>query len=221
MFAQANSEHCRHKIFNADWIIDGARQPQSLFAMIRHTHAANPQGTVVAYADNARSSKAASARRFFPGADGVYRAQDEPHAHRHQVRDAQPSDRDLALSGRGDRLGRRDPRRRRDRARRQAQGRAGRLLGVAPAHPGARAALGGRTASASPGASPPRSTSCSTARSARPRSTTSSAGRTCAATSAPSSTRTAATTSRSCSRAAWAASAPSIAQEARSLPAAC
>ena len=38
MFAQANSEHCRHKIFNADWWIDGARQPQSLFAMIRHTH---------------------------------------------------------------------------------------------------------------------------------------------------------------------------------------
>ena len=53
MFAQANSEHCRHKIFNADWIIDGERQDQSLFAMIRHTHAANPQGTVLAYADNA------------------------------------------------------------------------------------------------------------------------------------------------------------------------
>ena len=53
MFAQANSEHCRHKIFNADWIVDGERQDQSLFAMIRHTHAANPQGTVLAYADNA------------------------------------------------------------------------------------------------------------------------------------------------------------------------
>ena len=39
MFAQANSEHCRHKIFNADWIVDGVRQPKSLFAMIRHTHA--------------------------------------------------------------------------------------------------------------------------------------------------------------------------------------
>jgi len=56
MFAQANSEHCRHKIFNADWIIDGVRQPQSLFAMIRHTHEANPRGTVVAYADNAAST---------------------------------------------------------------------------------------------------------------------------------------------------------------------
>ena len=44
MFAQANSEHCRHKIFNADWIIDGERQPKSLFAMIRNTHAKNPAG---------------------------------------------------------------------------------------------------------------------------------------------------------------------------------
>jgi phosphoribosylformylglycinamidine synthase len=43
MFAQANSEHCRHKIFNADWIIDGRKQPKSLFAMIRNTHAKNPQ----------------------------------------------------------------------------------------------------------------------------------------------------------------------------------
>jgi phosphoribosylformylglycinamidine synthase len=76
MFAQANSEHCRHKIFNADWIIDGARQPQSLFAMIRHTHAANPQGTVLAYADNAAILEGRSARRFFPGANRVYRAED-------------------------------------------------------------------------------------------------------------------------------------------------
>src|SRR5205085_1194940 len=46
MFAQANSEHCRHKIFNADWIVDGVPQPQSLFAMIRHTHLRSPHGTV-------------------------------------------------------------------------------------------------------------------------------------------------------------------------------
>jgi phosphoribosylformylglycinamidine synthase len=76
MFAQANSEHCRHKIFNADWIIDGKRQAQSLFAMIRHTHAAHPQGTVVAYADNAAILEGRRARRFFPGAGGVYRAED-------------------------------------------------------------------------------------------------------------------------------------------------
>ncbi len=72
MFAQANSEHCRHKIFNADWIIDGEKQPQSLFSMIRHTHAANPQGTVLAYADNAAILEGAQAQRFHPGEGGVY-----------------------------------------------------------------------------------------------------------------------------------------------------
>ncbi|WP_298290730.1 phosphoribosylformylglycinamidine synthase [Thiomonas sp.] len=53
MFAQANSEHCRHKIFNARFTIDGVEQPHTLFDMIRNTHARAPQGTVVAYADNA------------------------------------------------------------------------------------------------------------------------------------------------------------------------
>jgi phosphoribosylformylglycinamidine synthase len=53
MFAQANSEHCRHKIFNASWTVDGERRSESLFGMIRATHAAHPDGTVVAYADNA------------------------------------------------------------------------------------------------------------------------------------------------------------------------
>jgi len=53
MFAQANSEHCRHKIFNADFTIDGARQAHSLFGMIRHTHRQSPQHTVIAYSDNA------------------------------------------------------------------------------------------------------------------------------------------------------------------------
>lgn len=52
MFGQVNSEHCRHKIFNADWIIDGQKQSMSLFKMIRHTHAMHPQGTLVAYSDN-------------------------------------------------------------------------------------------------------------------------------------------------------------------------
>ncbi len=53
MFAQANSEHCRHKIFNAEFVIDGQAQEASLFAMIAATHRANPQHTVVAYSDNA------------------------------------------------------------------------------------------------------------------------------------------------------------------------
>ena len=52
MFAQANSEHCRHKIFNASWTIDGVEQDRSLFAMIRNTHQLHPEGTVVAYSDN-------------------------------------------------------------------------------------------------------------------------------------------------------------------------
>src|SRR4029078_9160740 len=74
MFAQANSEHCRHKIFNASWIIDGVPQDKSLFAMIRATHAAHPQGTVVAYADNAAVIKGANVDRFYPRGDLQYRA---------------------------------------------------------------------------------------------------------------------------------------------------
>ncbi len=77
MFAQANSEHCRHKIFNASWIVDGDRKDQSLFAMIRHTHAVNPQGTVLAYADNAAIVEGAVGKQFFPGTDGVYRQKEE------------------------------------------------------------------------------------------------------------------------------------------------
>ena len=65
MFAQANSEHCRHKIFNASWVIDGEPQPDSLFGMIRSTHRANPQGTVVAYEDNAAVLEGRDVRRFF------------------------------------------------------------------------------------------------------------------------------------------------------------
>ncbi|MFO1283868.1 MAG: phosphoribosylformylglycinamidine synthase [Burkholderiales bacterium] len=76
MFAQANSEHCRHKIFNADWIVDGVGQPKSLFAMIRDTHAAHPQGTIVAYSDNAAVMRGRAVRRFHPDPDGRYRAHD-------------------------------------------------------------------------------------------------------------------------------------------------
>ncbi len=68
MFAQANSEHCRHKIFNADWIIDGVKQPLSLFGMVRETHKANPAGTVVAYSDNAAVMQGGAAQRFYPDA---------------------------------------------------------------------------------------------------------------------------------------------------------
>jgi len=77
MFAQANSEHCRHKIFNADWIVDGARQDQSLFGMVRATHRANPRGTVVAYSDNAAVMEGATVDRFYPRGDGRYGAAPE------------------------------------------------------------------------------------------------------------------------------------------------
>ncbi|MDX5362533.1 MAG: phosphoribosylformylglycinamidine synthase [Pseudazoarcus pumilus] len=70
MFAQANSEHCRHKIFNADWVIDGQPQDKSLFGMIRDTHKAHPQGTVVAYSDNASIIEGAEGDRLYPDADG-------------------------------------------------------------------------------------------------------------------------------------------------------
>ena len=64
MFAQANSEHCRHKIFNAQWVIDGKPSDKTLFGMIRETHAAQPLGTVVAYSDNAAIMAGGLAQRF-------------------------------------------------------------------------------------------------------------------------------------------------------------
>ena len=65
MFAQVNSEHCRHKIFNADWIIDGKQQAHSLFQMIRETHKQNERGTLVAYSDNSSVLEGSKANRFF------------------------------------------------------------------------------------------------------------------------------------------------------------
>lgn len=68
MFAQANSEHCRHKIFNADFILNGEKQPKSLFGMIRDTNNAHPEGTVVAYKDNSSVIEGAKIERFYPDA---------------------------------------------------------------------------------------------------------------------------------------------------------
>jgi len=78
MFAQANSEHCRHKIFNARWVIDGVPQDASLFGMIKHTHAAHPRGTLVAYSDNAAVMHGAQVERFYPAAEGRYGFSSEP-----------------------------------------------------------------------------------------------------------------------------------------------
>ncbi|HWZ64132.1 MAG TPA: phosphoribosylformylglycinamidine synthase [Steroidobacteraceae bacterium] len=79
MFAQANSEHCRHKIFNAAWTIDGVARAESLFAMIRHTHAMHPAGVLSAYRDNAAVIEGSRGTRYFPDpASGVYRRSVEP-----------------------------------------------------------------------------------------------------------------------------------------------
>ena len=78
MFAQANSEHCRHKVFNADYTIDGKSQPLSLFAMIRNTHKQSPAHTLSAYSDNAAVIAGTHAKRFFANSDsGIYEAVNE------------------------------------------------------------------------------------------------------------------------------------------------
>lgn len=69
MFAQANSEHCRHKIFNAEFIIDGQRQDHSLFQMIRNTHRLAPQHTVIAYSDNAAVMEGGEIERWQASSD--------------------------------------------------------------------------------------------------------------------------------------------------------
>ena len=66
MFAQVNSEHCRHKIFNASWTIDGVERERSPFEMIRHTHACNPGGVLSAYRDNAAVMRGHEATWFVP-----------------------------------------------------------------------------------------------------------------------------------------------------------
>ncbi|WGT66484.1 phosphoribosylformylglycinamidine synthase [Variovorax paradoxus] len=81
MFAQANSEHCRHKIFNAQFTIDGKAQPQSLFSMIRHTEKQNPQHTVVAYADNASVMEGSTVERFIPASGSQSYQKDSALSH--------------------------------------------------------------------------------------------------------------------------------------------
>ncbi|MEF2485132.1 phosphoribosylformylglycinamidine synthase [Vibrio mimicus] len=69
MFAQANSEHCRHKIFNADWTIDGVKQDKSLFKMIKNTFEQTPDYVLSAYKDNAAVMTGSTVGRFFPDPD--------------------------------------------------------------------------------------------------------------------------------------------------------
>ncbi len=72
MFAQANSEHCRHKIFNASWTIDGEKQEQTLFGMIRTTHANAPNNVLSAYKDNSAVIAGHAGERFYAHADTTY-----------------------------------------------------------------------------------------------------------------------------------------------------
>lgn len=72
MFAQANSEHCRHKIFNADWMIDGVEQENSLFGMIKTTFSATPDFVLSAYKDNAAVTEGFQSTRLYPNEQGVY-----------------------------------------------------------------------------------------------------------------------------------------------------
>ncbi|VTP74611.1 Phosphoribosylformylglycinamidine synthase [Leclercia adecarboxylata] len=79
MFAQANSEHCRHKIFNADWVIDGEQQPKSLFKMIKNTMEKNPDHVLSAYKDNAAVMEGSEVGRFFADREaGRYDFHQEP-----------------------------------------------------------------------------------------------------------------------------------------------
>ncbi len=78
MFAQVNSEHCRHKIFNADWVIDGQPQPKSLFKMIKNTYEKHNEDILSAYSDNAAVLRGPEAGRFFSDVSGTYAYHKEP-----------------------------------------------------------------------------------------------------------------------------------------------
>ena len=78
MFAQANSEHCRHKVFNASWTLDGETKTDSLFAMIKATHLASPEGVLSAYKDNAAVLNGSQAEYFYPDAEHHYQFNKEP-----------------------------------------------------------------------------------------------------------------------------------------------
>jgi phosphoribosylformylglycinamidine synthase len=78
MFGLVNSEHCRHKVFNADWVIDGIAQPKSLFKMIQNTYEKHGQDVLSAYSDNAAVIRGSEGGRFFAGPTGVYAYHREP-----------------------------------------------------------------------------------------------------------------------------------------------
>ena len=98
MFAQANSEHCRHKIFNADFIIDGQAQSHSLFGMIRHTHKTHPQHTVVAYSDNAAIMQGHQVERFSTALTGYMPRYDKSNGVQHILMKVETHNHPTAIS---------------------------------------------------------------------------------------------------------------------------
>ncbi len=100
MFAQANSEHCRHKIFNASFSIDGVPQERSMFAMIRNTHQLAPQHTVIAYSDNASVMEGHQLERFTPGpaADGGLASYEKASALHHVLMKVETHNHPTAIS---------------------------------------------------------------------------------------------------------------------------
>ena len=98
MFAQANSEHCRHKIFNASFSIDGQAQSHSLFGMIRHTHATSPQHTVVAYSDNAAIMKGHTVEKFAAPLNGFMPRYDKSQGVQHILMKVETHNHPTAIS---------------------------------------------------------------------------------------------------------------------------
>ncbi|MBM3386833.1 MAG: phosphoribosylformylglycinamidine synthase, partial [Betaproteobacteria bacterium] len=98
MFAQANSEHCRHKIFNAQFTIDGVAQSHSLFGMIRHTEKQSPQHTVVAYSDNASIMQGHTIERFVARADAQGAAYVKEAAQHHVLMKVETHNHPTAIS---------------------------------------------------------------------------------------------------------------------------
>ena len=143
MFAQANSEHCRHKIFNASWDIDGQSQEKSLFGMIKNTYVMHSEGVLSAYKDNASVIVGNVAGRFFPDPETrQYGAVQEPV---HILMKVETHNHPTAIApfpGAVHRFRWRDSRRRCNRSWCQAEGRPDRLHRVEPANPGLRTAVG-------------------------------------------------------------------------------
>ena len=98
MFAQANSEHCRHKIFNADFVIDGQAQSHSLFGMIRNTHKLNPEHTVVAYSDNAAVMQGHQVERFTAALTGYMPRYDKSTGVQHVLMKVETHNHPTAIS---------------------------------------------------------------------------------------------------------------------------